>query len=152
MGSSGGGMIFYGSKGMLMADVYGQNPRFIPESYGKKIGPPKKSVERAEGIHEEWVAACKGNGTTSSNFGYAAALTETMLLGNVAIQFSDQNLRLKWDAENMKVKQLEDANTWLDERNDFRRGYREIIGLAETEEISKKLKRDLSAMEVAFYS
>lgn len=128
MGSWGGGMIFYGSEGMLMADVYGNNPRFIPESYKQKVGLPKKSVERSAGIHEEWVAACKGNGTTSSNFGYASRLTETMLLGNVAIRFSDQNMRLQWDAENMKVVNLEEANEWLDERNDFRTGYREIIG------------------------
>lgn len=128
LGSWGGGMIFYGSEGMLMADVYGNNPRFIPESFGEKVGPPKKSVPRAEGIHEEWVAACKGNGTTSSNFGYASKLTETMLLGNMAIKFSDQNLRLKWDAENMRVPNLEDANTWLDQRNNYRMGYREIIG------------------------
>src|SRR5699024_7530976 len=29
MGASGGGMLFYGTKGTLMADVYGANPRFI---------------------------------------------------------------------------------------------------------------------------
>src|SRR5699024_10125587 len=82
MGASGGGMIFHGSEGKLMADVYGENARFIPESDKDKIGEPEKTMERSPGIHEEWVAAAKGNGETSSNFQYAAALTETMLLGN----------------------------------------------------------------------
>lgn len=129
LGSWGGGMIFHGSEGKLMADVYGNNPRFIPESYQKQVGEVSQTVKRAEGIHEEWVAAAKGNGDTSSNFGYAAKLTETMLLGNVAVQFSEEHhQKLQWDAENMKVSNLEEANEWLDERNNFRPGWREIIG------------------------
>lgn len=128
MGSSGGGMIFHGSKGKLMADVYGNNPRFIPESYMNNVGQPSQTLKRPAGIHEEWVAAAKGNGTTSSNFGYAAKLTETMLLGNLAIQFSESNKKLTWDASNMKITNHENANKWLDRRNDFRPGWREMIG------------------------
>jgi hypothetical protein len=85
-------------------------------------------MDRSPGIHEEWVAAAKGNGETSSHFGYAAALTETMLVGNMAIRFSDSNKKLQWDADNMRVKNLQEANDWLDERNDFRIGWREMIG------------------------
>ena len=128
MGSGGGGMIFYGSKGMLMADVYGRNPRFIPESYLDEVGQPAKMLERSPGIHEEWVQAIKGNGSTSSNFEYAAALTETMLLGNVAVRFSDKHTRLNWNPKEMKVENLDEANEWLDQRNNFRPGWREIIG------------------------
>lgn len=128
LGSSGGGMIFHGTKGKLMADVYGNNPRFIPESDLKKIGEPKKMLERPPEIHQEWVNAAKGKGETSSNFEYAARLTETMLLGNMAIRFSDKNVKIKWDAENMRVTNLEEANRWLDRRNNFRPGWREMIG------------------------
>jgi len=128
LGASGGGMIFHGSEGKLMADVYGENARFIPESDIKEIGEPEKTMERSPGIHEEWVAAAKGNGSTSSNFDYAAALTETMLVGNMAIRFKGANTKLQWDAENMRVKNLPDANAWLDERNNFRIGWREMIG------------------------
>ncbi len=128
MGSWGGGMIFHGSKGKLMADVYGNNPRFIPESDLEKIGQPKMMIERPPEIHQEWVNAAKGKGKTSSDFEYAAKLTETMLLGNMAIKFSDKNLKLQWDAENMKVPNLEEANEWLDMRNNFRPGWRELIG------------------------
>ncbi|HLR26175.1 MAG TPA: Gfo/Idh/MocA family oxidoreductase [Fodinibius sp.] len=128
MGAGGGGMIFYGTEGMLMADVYGENARFIPASDINQIGQPEKTMERSPGIHEEWVAAAKGNGETSSNFKYASALTETMLLGNMAIRFSDSNKKLQWDGDNMRVKNLKEANAWLDERNDYRTGWREIIG------------------------
>lgn len=128
MGSWGGGMIFHGSEGKLMADVYGNNPRFIPESDLERIGEPKKTIEQPPEIHQEWVNAAKGNGMTSSNFDYAARLTETMLLGNMAIKFNDQNIKLQWDAENMRVPNLEAANEWLDMRNNFRPGWREMIG------------------------
>lgn len=128
MGSWGGGMIFHGSEGKLMADVYGNNPRFIPESDLQKIGEPKKMIERPAEIHQEWVDAAKGKGKTSSHFEYAAKLTETMLLGNMAIKFSDKNIKLQWDAKKMKVPNLEEANEWLDRRNNFRPGWREMIG------------------------
>ena len=128
MGAGGGGMIFHGTEGRLMADVYGKNPRFIPASYSEEIGPPKKLMERSPGIHEEWVAACKGNGKTSSHFGYAAALTETMLIGNMAIRFGDANTKLQWDAESMRVKNLPEANEWLATRRQFREDWGKLIG------------------------
>lgn len=128
LGSWGGGMIFHGSKGKLMADVYGNNPRFIPKSYKEKVGHVEQTVPRAEGIHEEWVKAAKEGNTGSSNFGYASKLTETMLLGNMAIKFSESNKKLEWDAKNMKVSNLPEANEWLDRRNNFRIGWREMIG------------------------
>lgn len=128
MGSWGGGMIFHGSKGKLMADVYGNNPRFIPESDIENIGEPKQELERPGEIHEDWVNAAKNNGTGASNFEYAARLTETMLVGNMAIRFSEENKKLHWDAENMKVTNHEEANEWLDQRKNFRTGWREVIG------------------------
>ncbi|MDZ7772861.1 MAG: Gfo/Idh/MocA family oxidoreductase [Balneolaceae bacterium] len=128
MGAWGGGMIFYGSEGMLQADVYGNNPRFIPSSMGDDVGEPDMEIPLSPGIHEEFVNACKGEGETSSPFGYASRLTETMLLGNLAIQFSEEPIKLQWDSENLRVPNLEDANSWLDERNNFRMGWRELIG------------------------
>lgn len=128
MGSDGGGMIFHGSKGKLMADVYGRNPRFIPESYGEEVGEPKPVLEPSPGIHEEWVAACKGEGETTSSFDYAAQLTETMLVGNLAIWFSGTHKRLEWDADNMRVRNHEEANAWLEQRRDFRPGWEKLIG------------------------
>lgn len=129
MGASGGGMIFYGTDGILMADVYGDNPRFIPETDMERIGEPQQTLEPSPGIHAEWVKAIKEGGEASSNFEYAAALTEMMLIGNVAIRFSDRHQKLEYDAENMRFTNLDDANVWLDQRkNEFRPGWKEIIG------------------------
>ncbi len=123
MGADGGGMIFYGSKGKLMASVYGDNPRLIPETFMRKQGPPKKNLERSPGIHEEWIREIRGGEQAKSNFGYAAKLTETMLLGNVAIRFSDSDKILEWDAENMAVSNHDPANEWLAEMSQARPGW-----------------------------
>lgn len=128
MGSDGGGMIFHGSEGTLMADVYGENPRLVPESDSDRLGEPEKTLERSPGIHEEWAEAIKGNGETTSHFGYAAELTEVMLLGNVAIRFSDQHQKLEYDPDEMKFTNLDDANTWMEQRKEFRGEWKEIIG------------------------
>lgn len=129
MGASGGGMIFYGSDGMLMADVYGDNPRFIPESKIDEIGEPQQTMERSPGIYEEWTQAIKEGGDTSSNFEYAAALTEMMLLGNVAIRFSDRHKILEYDDANDRFTNLDDANDWLqNQKEEFRPGWKEMIG------------------------
>ena len=113
MGEQGGGVVFYGSKGELMCSVYGANPRLIPESKMQAYERPEKTIPRSPGIHEEWVAACKGNGKTTSHFDYASKLTEMMLLGNVAVKLKDKNTILEWDGPNLRFKNLEEANLLL---------------------------------------
>jgi predicted dehydrogenase len=113
MGEKGGGVIFIGTKGKLMCSVYGENPRLIPESKMKEYQRPEKTIPRSPGIHEEWAAACKGEGKTTSNFDYAGKLTEMMLLGNIAIKVQDKNNILHWDGPNMRFSYLEEANLYL---------------------------------------
>ena len=121
MGEKGGGVIFTGTKGKLMCSVYGGSPRLIPETKMKEYKRPEKTILRSPGIHQEWIDACKGKGKTTSNFDYASKLTETMLLGNVALRVKDKNTILEWDAENMRIKNLEEANQFL--HRDYREGW-----------------------------
>ncbi len=44
------------------------------------------TLPRVSSHHREWVDACLGRGQAISNFVYAATLTETLLLGNVALR------------------------------------------------------------------
>ena len=87
----------------------------------KEYKMPKKTIPRSPGIHEEWIEACKGGPPTTSNFDYASKLTETMLLGNIAIRMADKNTILKWDAKNMKVTNLEEANQYV--HREYRKGW-----------------------------
>jgi predicted dehydrogenase len=121
MGEKGGGVIFIGSKGKLMCSVYGENPRLIPETKMQAYKRPEKSIPRSPGIHQEWVAACKGEGKTTSHFGYAGKLTEMMLLGNIAIRLQDQKMIFEWDGPNMRFKNSEEANKHL--QTEYRQGW-----------------------------
>jgi hypothetical protein len=64
------------------------------------------------------VKACKGDGKTLSNFDCAGPLTETVLLGSLAIRVREH---LEWDAANMKVTNLPKANDCL--RRDYRNSW-----------------------------
>ena len=98
-----------------MHGCYGKSPRLIPETKMKAFKMPPKTLPRSPGIMEEWVAAIKsGNGaTTGSNFDYSAKLTETMLLGNVAMRMAGKNTILQYDAEKMSFPNLPEADEFL---------------------------------------
>jgi predicted dehydrogenase len=121
MGEIGGGVIFIGTKGKLMCSVYGENPRLIPETKMKEYKRPEKTIPRSPGIHQEWAAACKGEGETTSHFEYAGKLTEMMLLGNIAMKVKDKNSILQWDGPNMRFTNLEEANQYL--TKEYREGW-----------------------------
>jgi predicted dehydrogenase len=85
----GGGQLWIGSDGMLVAGVYGGNPRLVDEERDRDIraNPPEEQYPRVESVYDEWVSAIKGGPPAGSNFaGYAGPLTEMILLGNLAVR------------------------------------------------------------------
>ena len=121
MGDSGGGVLFIGDKGILMCSVYGKNPRLVPETFMKEYKRPEKTIPRSSGIHTEWVEAIKAGKKSTTDFSYASKLTETMLLGNVAIKTQEAKVKLLYDGAAMKFTNLEEANTLL--HKDYRTGW-----------------------------
>ena len=96
-----GGSIFKGTKGKIMAGIYGETPRLIPEKLMQEAVRPPQTIPRVQGTHEQdWVRACKAGKKAGANFEYAGPLTEVCLLGNVAKRL---DARLYWDAANMRV-------------------------------------------------
>jgi predicted dehydrogenase len=119
MGNTEGGSLFKGSEGKLVAGVYGEDPRLIPESRMKAYKTPDKTIPRVEGSHEmDWVRACKSGSRAGADFEYSGLLTEICLLGNVARRV---DARIEWDAENMKVTNLPEANKYV--RTEYREGW-----------------------------
>ena len=119
MGHTEGGSLFKGSKGKLVAGVYGEGPRLIPESAMKAYRTPAKTIPRVEGLHEQdWVRACKTGGRAGADFEYSGPLTEMCLLGNVARRM---DARIEWDAAKMEVTNLPEANRYI--RTDYRQGW-----------------------------
>ena len=66
---------------------------------------PKVKWTHSLGHFEEWVAAIKGGKPARSNFAtYSGGLTETILLGNLAVwaAASGKGERVEWDAKNLR--------------------------------------------------
>jgi hypothetical protein len=67
----------------------------------------------------EWVEAMKGGPPAYSNFDFAAMLTETILLGNIAIRMNGK--KLEWDGPNLKFTNNNEANQYL--HYEYRKGW-----------------------------
>jgi len=85
---------------------------YSPNDYGAEfevIGDvtlPEVKFEESPGHFEEWVRAIKGGAPAMSNFpDFAGPLTETVLLGNLAVWAADEGEgpKVQWDAANQKV-------------------------------------------------
>ena len=114
-----GGVIFKGSNGTLMCGVYGDSPRLIPETAMHEFKRPPKTLPRVKGSHEMlWVNAAKSGIQPGAHFGYSGPLTEICLLGNIAKRV---DARINWDAKNMKITNLPDANKFV--RAEYRKGW-----------------------------
>jgi predicted dehydrogenase len=90
-------------------------------------GAPELEVEfrRSPGHFAEWIQAIRGGEPAMSNFpDYAAPLSETGLLGNLALWVADQagvGPKIEWDAKNQKVTNLDGLETLVKPR--YRDGY-----------------------------
>jgi predicted dehydrogenase len=119
------GVIFVGDKGKLTCHTYSNSPRLIPETKMQEYKRPPKTLPRIpngrDGHEQDWVRACKGGKPACSNFDYAGPMTESVVLGNLAIRMG-RNVRLNWDGQNMKVTNNEpDANKYVNEP--YRKGW-----------------------------
>ena len=89
-----------------------------PEPSLPRIKPQGKSRLSLSYHHREWIDACKGGPVPLSNFDYAGPLTETVLLGVIAIR---TGIKLHWDGQNMKVTNLPAANAYI--QTPYRQGW-----------------------------
>ncbi|SEI80362.1 Tat (twin-arginine translocation) pathway signal sequence [Cyclobacterium xiamenense] len=137
MGDGGNGVIIEGTRGKMMCSTYGIDPKLLPTSINESVNvaPTLPRVEGAIGGHyAQWVNACiAGYGSKeykelSSPFSIAGPLTESVLMGNLAIRSYDyrepksegngynypgRDIKLLWDGKNMKVTNFEPANQFV---------------------------------------
>ena len=106
------GVLFVGDKGKMTVVNFGGSPRIIPEEKMREYKRPPETLERVEGGedgHERnWIRACKGGKPAGSNFDYSGPMTESVVMGNLAIRYPHQ--KLEWDGEKMEVTNFEEAN------------------------------------------
>ncbi len=138
MGDGGNGVIFVGTKGKMMCGTYGINPQLLPTSKTKETKVPQ-TIARVKGEEDghylRWVEACmagygsKEANELSSRFDLAGPLTESVLMGNLAIRSYDirkqqagksdefdypgRYIKLLWDGNNMKITNFDEANQFV---------------------------------------
>src|SRR5262249_20741173 len=101
-----GGSLVVGDKGTLFTLTWhgGQTAKdrvvLLPRKQFADYQLPAPTLPRVKGHRQEWVDACRGKGKSESNFGYASVLTETLLLGSVAIRTGKS---FEWDAAKMQA-------------------------------------------------
>ena len=118
---SEGGVIFIGEKGILLHDTYGANPRLYPQTLAEAAAAVPKSTPRITWSHElNWTKAIRGEAKASSPIEYAAQLTETMLLGLVALR-AGQGKKILYNGERGQITNFADANQYL--TREYRAGW-----------------------------
>ena len=139
------GVLMIGEKGIISTNINDSSP-LMPKLYlndgTTEFGPEVEDDEEPEyGHHRKWVDACKAGFNSpehqalTSSFDYAGPMTETVLMGNLAIRSymlrrenSDGDMvyygrkKLLWDGENMRITNLEEANQFVGRT--YRKGWK----------------------------
>lgn len=115
-----GGVLYIGSKGKILGN------RLLPLSLNESYKRPDPYLESSPGHRQEWILACKGGDTAGSNYEWAGPLTETVLLGNIALRpelrekLSYQSLQ--FDPEKLTFPNMPEADQFL--HYEYRNGWK----------------------------
>ncbi len=99
---------------------------YSPNDYGAEfellgdITAPDVDFKVSPGHFDEWVRAIRGGEPAMSNFpDYAGPLTETVLLGNLAVWFGGRTI--EWNAKDLNSPNTPEAEPLI--RPTYREGY-----------------------------
>jgi len=119
------GSFLVGEKGVLFSpDDYGADSYIVTADGVERLkGDPEKlprNNKGDQGQKNEWVQAIREGKPelALSNFDYAGMLTETVLLGNVAIRTGK---KLEWDGPNLKCSNCKEADEFI--HGTYRKGF-----------------------------
>lgn len=118
------GSFLVGDKAVLFSpDDYGADSYVVtPDSVERVTGAPETLPRNGGGDlgqKREWVEAIKGGPAALANFDYAGMLTETILLGNVAMRAG--NKKFQWDGPNLKPVGCPEAEPYIN--MEYRKGW-----------------------------
>lgn len=113
------GVLYVGTKGKMFHGSHGGMPQLLPTALHEQAAKVTKTMKRSPGHYEEWIAACKGGPAAISNFDYAGPMTETVLLGVLALRAPGR--RLEWDSARQKVTNAPELDQFV--RTEYRKGW-----------------------------
>jgi predicted dehydrogenase len=120
--SPDGGVLFIGENGMLMHETYGEKPTLIGEGLAEAALQVPRTLPRIQGGKEghemNWIRAIRGEEKISCPFEYAVPLSETMILGIVALR---ADKAIDYDGVAGRVTNVADANQYLSRK--YRKGW-----------------------------
>ena len=145
--NSANGVMIIGEKGIMTCSTYGTNPKLYRK--GEEVLTMPKNYKSDNdydsmpewGHQVAWTEACKAgfdskaHKALTSSFDYAGPLTETVLMGNLAIRSYSLakdgkrgrkdyygRKKLLWDGKTMKITNFDEANQFV--FRDYRKGWK----------------------------
>ena len=135
---SSNGVMMIGSKGIITTGVYGFTPKLYRKGEEMVEFDTSNQPGNEFGHQSKWIDACKAGFNSSehkaltSSFDYSGPMTETVLMGNIAIRSYMEKKsglgnafpgrkKLLWDGDAMKITNYEDANKYV--TRDYRKGW-----------------------------
>lgn len=141
------GVFLIGDKGLIACGMYGDDPKLYTKSGQKMEAAPKPKAGSGVTVYPEnghqvlWTEACKAGFNSkehkalTSSFDFAGPLTESVLMGNLAIRsymvrtpkadgkgFTyPGRKKLVWDGKSMKISNFDDANQFV--KREYRQGW-----------------------------
>jgi hypothetical protein len=110
------GVMFVGTGGKMFADY--SKYKLFPADKFANFKAPAPTIPASIGHHREWLKACRDGSPTTCNFDYSGALSETVLLGNVAYRSGKS---FAWDGAALKAVDCPEADKFL--RKEYRAGW-----------------------------
>lgn len=139
------GIMMLGGKGVITAEIYANNPTLYIKGEDPVVFDTSKQANVNDVHASTWTEACKAGFNSpehkalTSSFDYSGPFTETVIMGNLALRSRDLRKvvgtrgngrkimkyygrkKLLWDGENMKIKNLEEANAFVSK--EYRQGW-----------------------------
>ncbi len=112
MNDAGGGVLFHGTKDILVCGCYGKDPWLL----SGRVPDAPKFRRRIELSHEmDWIRACKESPEnrvpTASDFSEAGPFNEMVVMGVLAVRLQALNKELEWDGQKMEFTNIGDDET-----------------------------------------
>jgi hypothetical protein len=111
------GMMFVGEEGIILAGFRGESPVIYKNGIAGTPSPSQTTQERRD-ANQIWIDSFKNKTQSPGSFLYAGPVTETILLGGVALRTGK---KVEYDSAAMKITNNPDANKFL--VREYRKGW-----------------------------